>query len=338
MRKAKGLVLRSDSSFAVALLRRKDFLRRVAFTPLEGPRLAGTQIRIPNRQSGRFLAGRVSPKDSFRRRNLSNRAAFTLIELLVVISILVLLMAILLPTLQRVRNQARAVVCHANLRQWGTLLALYVEDNQGRFPRAFITTSFLRASLFGADYHDERMPRLNGDDIKGILCCPTAVRPRDKRTGPNDYRIYDYTFRAWELSYKGVSFRGSYGFNEWLLMGLFDESIPYLIRREGIDVFSLRGRGNIPTLLDCTEPDDRGLHSLMRPPRLEGLGSCSFCINRHNGHINGLFLDWSVRKVGLKELWTLKWRREFDTTGPWTTAGGVLPEDWPQWMRRFKDY
>ncbi len=52
-----------------------------------------------------------------------------------------------------------------------------------------------------------------------------------------------------------------------------------------------------------------------------------------------LFRDWSVRKVGLKELWTLKWDdRRFDTNGPWTMAGGVQPEDWPAWMRGFKDY
>ena len=30
--------------------------------------------------------------------------------------------------------------------------------------------------------------------------------------------------------------------------------------------------------------------------------------------------------------------RYIDTAGPWTMAGGVQPEDWPQWMRGFKDY
>jgi hypothetical protein len=49
-------------------------------------------------------------------------------------------------------------------------------------------------------------------------------------------------------------------------------------------------------------------------------------------------MDWSVRKVGLKELWTLKWYRQFDIANPWTRAGGVKPEDWPEWMRNFKDY
>jgi len=63
-----------------------------------------------------------------------------------------------------------------------------------------------------------------------------------------------------------------------------------------------------------------------------------FLINRHEGHVNGLFLDWSVRKIGLKELWTLKWHADFNTAGRWTKAGGVNPEAWPQWMRKFKDY
>ncbi len=65
-----------------------------------------------------------------------------------------------------------------------------------------------------------------------------------------------------------------------------------------------------------------------------------FCMNRHDGNMMGLFLDSSVRKVGLKELWTLKlkWHRDFNTTGFWTKAGSAKPEDRPQWMRNFKDY
>jgi prepilin-type processing-associated H-X9-DG protein len=63
-----------------------------------------------------------------------------------------------------------------------------------------------------------------------------------------------------------------------------------------------------------------------------------FCIDRHQGAINVLFWDRTVRKIGLKELWTLKWRPQFDTANRWTKAGGVQPEDWPAWMRTFKDY
>ncbi len=51
------------------------------------------------------------------------------------------------------------------------------------------------------------------------------------------------------------------------------------------------------------------------------------CVNRHSGQIRTLFLDWSVRPVGLKEIWTFKWSSFFDTAGRWTKAGGVRPED-----------
>jgi hypothetical protein len=37
-----------------------------------------------------------------------------------------------------------------------------------------------------------------------------------------------------------------------------------------------------------------------------------FCIDRHGaGTINGAFFDSSVRKIGLKELWKLRWHRDW---------------------------
>jgi len=54
---------------------------------------------------------------------------FTLIELLVVIAIIALLMAILMPSLRKAREQARAVVCANNLRQDVLYLTLYASDN-----------------------------------------------------------------------------------------------------------------------------------------------------------------------------------------------------------------
>ncbi|MHC4517755.1 MAG: hypothetical protein ACYTAS_04135 [Planctomycetota bacterium] len=63
------------------------------------------------------------------------------------------------------------------------------------------------------------------------------------------------------------------------------------------------------------------------------------CVNRHPGGKTGMtFMDGSARTVGIKELWTLRWHRHSTTAGYWTKAGGVMPGDWPEWMRPFMDY
>ncbi len=74
---------------------------------------------------------------STERRSRSSRNGFTLIELLVVISIIALLLAMLLPTLSRAREQARRVKCASNLRQWGAAATSFAMDHDGWLPRAF---------------------------------------------------------------------------------------------------------------------------------------------------------------------------------------------------------
>jgi len=59
---------------------------------------------------------------------------FTLVELLVVIAIIALLIAILLPTLRKAREQANAVVCQSNMRQLGMAFLWFAQDHQGHLP------------------------------------------------------------------------------------------------------------------------------------------------------------------------------------------------------------
>jgi len=112
----------------------------------------------------------------------------------------------------------------------------------------------------------------------------------------------------------------------------------------------VRVGSNVPVFLDCLWRGARP-HDLDAPPADENyppsmpLGADLrynamqyFCMDRHEGFINGVFMDGSARGVGLKQLWTLRWNRLFDPNGPWTRAGGVEPSDWPAWMRNFRDY
>ena len=61
---------------------------------------------------------------------------FTLIELLVVVAIIALLVSILLPSLQGARRQAKLLVCRTNQKALTLGVAVYVQDNEGRFPCA----------------------------------------------------------------------------------------------------------------------------------------------------------------------------------------------------------
>jgi len=61
---------------------------------------------------------------------------FTLIEILVVVAIIALLIAILLPSLRRAREQARTVVCATNLRTCGQATMFYAQANKDWMPYA----------------------------------------------------------------------------------------------------------------------------------------------------------------------------------------------------------
>jgi prepilin-type N-terminal cleavage/methylation domain-containing protein/prepilin-type processing-associated H-X9-DG protein len=67
-------------------------------------------------------------------RTSSHRRAFTLVELLVVVGIIAVLLAILLPAMNKAREGARAVACASNLRQIGMGMMMYANENRQKLP------------------------------------------------------------------------------------------------------------------------------------------------------------------------------------------------------------
>jgi prepilin-type N-terminal cleavage/methylation domain-containing protein/prepilin-type processing-associated H-X9-DG protein len=65
--------------------------------------------------------------------------AFTLVELLAVISIIAMLLAILMPSMARARQQGRGVVCQNNLRQMSITACVYTQNYDGFYPIAQYT-------------------------------------------------------------------------------------------------------------------------------------------------------------------------------------------------------
>ena len=277
---------------------------------------------------------------------------FTLIELLVVIAIIALLMAILMPALNRVKRQAAAAACLSNLHQWSLFFSMYAHDNNGSFPQG------VNGVKNGGHNRWPKALRPYHKDNSEFLCCPIATKPvtdiNGQATGhKGKYAAWGIfssdsggSWTGWPSRLEGGLY-GSYGSNGWAVN-------PEEGSRRGDDItlkykywrtIDVKGQNFIPLLLGASRynglPD-----SADDPPAYdgqwwdEGTGGrmIRYCLNRHDGFVNGLFLDWSVRKVGLKELWTFKWHRTYNISGPWTKTGSVVTSDWPAWMRRFKEY
>ena len=263
------------------------------------------------------------------------RKGFTLIELLVVIAIIALLMSILMPALQRVRKTAKAVICQSNLHQWGISFSSYAEENNG----SLWTGDLIRNGV--AQYTWCIPLRDYYSDKKDMLFCPMATKRRvDGFQDP---------YASWGPLEWDNDLDGSYGMNNWCsnpqpgAQFIYDtEPTKYNWR----NIHNAEGANRIPLFGDCAYIEAKP-YDTDQPPQYEGditqyatsgQQIKRFVMNRHEGYMNMLFVDLSVEKAGLKQMWTFKWHKAFDTANPWTKAGGVQSEQWPEWMRGFKDY
>ena len=265
------------------------------------------------------------------------KKAFTLIELLVVIAIIALLLSIMMPALRKAKQTAQKIICRSNLRQWGMIWKVYTDENDGKLPDC---TGFgaLRGDWIIAlrkDYPTDKMTQ-----------CPSATKfvdfgpPANNRGGVFSTYRNDYADGSQDFC--------SYGMNIWAYSTthFIMNPNPKTKNWGSFEVGSV-STSTIPFFMDSiyrgSAPQYNGYDPMTMANSPEPLpdngfehvydGIRQFTMPRHGSSskvgINVLFMDLSVRHVMIKEMWSLKWHKQFDT-GKWKTERARI---WPApWM------
>jgi prepilin-type processing-associated H-X9-DG protein len=271
--------------------------------------------------------------------------AFTLIELLVVIATVVLLFAVSGPSFGMTRKRAEEAICRSTLRQWALVFTLYAADNEESFPQSIASPTSPGVTPEAAWILGALLPYYEDLDLRD--CPSTGSLNRSPSTsnvggtfiqwGPFPPSING---AEWWTSYA----QGSYGFNEWTadpppgadtFWGSMDSDLAIRTTFE-------KDASLIPVVFDSVwlhlaprminRAPTNLEHAMDTYPTAHWWSSAMqyICIDRHSGGINAAFVDMGVRHVGVKELWLLKWHKN------WTPC--MPPNAWPSWMGGHKDY
>lgn len=258
-------------------------------------------------------------------------SAFTLVELLVVIAIIAILAGLLLPALAKAKQKARAVACISNVRQWGIYWNVFTQDNDGRLP-AGTSVGWARGEWLNA------LQSLWGEKAQ-VLLCPEATERRKNAGGA----LVNYGgIKSAYVMGSGSATSGemaSYGFNDWGYDA--DEDIQGRKKEWHWGTLDVDAQTeNIPLMADAMwrggGPHFAARNAYMPPNKAGEYSSTSnfseyeiqhFSVPRHEKRINVLFFDGSTRPVQLRDLWSLKWHRDYDTEA-YKTRVRV-----PDWMK-----
>ncbi len=264
------------------------------------------------------------------------KKAFTLIELLVVIAIIALLLSILMPGLRKAKETAQTIACQSNLKQWNLLVGFFLADNKSIFPDADYHNNGTGDDIHGQWWIQPLKPYNQNPDI--LLCGKAKLHPNDvpgektfhptKHTecwgsrdqAPNPtagkWTWASYAPNAWIMDPKDGTW-GSAGILDYFWGRLEKVTSPY----------------QVPLFLDSRWVDVWPLATDLPKTEEWGSGGSGYmtqvALTRHGKQTNIVFMDGSSRRVDIKDLWGLKWHKEFNTNNTYTKQDAP----WPNWMR-----
>lgn len=283
---------------------------------------------------------------------MKKQRGFTLIELLVVIAIIALLMSILMPALAKVKKEAKSIMCRTKVRTWANAFRMYADDNNGYFPYPSMGATTYPFSFqhgwwpvmrpYFKDYDMLLCPvatKIDGEGAKQPFVANTYgdVNPMEIELVPP---LWMQTNKKWRYSYS-VSF--------WIFSMPGDMSSRFGGGSAHPDtegwrwkrMDNIKGADNVPVVGDGTGGGNRPIHTDLANEIENVFDDASHmgqrCFHRHGCANNNAFADGSARLVGNKELWRLRWHRQFDiTAGP--IEGKLWPIGFPTWMNCCKSF
>jgi len=230
------------------------------------------------------------------------------------------------------RRRAKEMVCLSNLQKWGVVFQTFANNNDG----------YLVETL---NWCETLLPYYKN---KKLLLCPEATKPQWVLT-PGEGQ-WGGKFDAW-VDWDNddvISFVGSYGINQYCSQqtggGRTEDEMWGFV-----PILAVRGANHVPLLLDCARTGQTPLPQ-DNPPEYDGQiyfsspsdvdEIRSFCLNRHSAAVNGVFLDFSARKIGLKELWELWWHRNWvqDQEAVGRPDFCTVTATYNGWMCNMKDF
>lgn len=251
------------------------------------------------------------------------RFGFTLIEMLLVVAIIVFLIGMLLPSLNRARSQSRTLVCTSNQAALSSATLAYSASNRGKlFP--YDNADGLKHETFWMTLID-----LYIGESDQLRMCPETVMDATLQTSPQGGG-WGTVRAAWGNpaglgGFLGKNY-GSYGWNAWMHSNTTD-----YIRTGNIAAGSLYWKNLKLCRTPKTTPFFSDMHwvdtwfqnksggAVSNPPAnlfAENSGAGRVCIDRHNRGVVHGYVDGSAGWTSLEGLWQLTWNSQSTPMNP----------------------